>query len=320
MIDTNSSWQRRRRRQRGRSIAVTAAVGTAVLSINFQFLMYTDAFQSRISMLSKLPSVRSEQALDRQMSHFSASRLSLEIPRMDSRTTSRQLLSWLEQPVTLFKGTGGSQQNFGGLSDSVASVRFGGRSNPHSGRRPNRVLGFAIQEEVSMKLDDEDVASGITTTSTCLSAHSTGHSSSTTSLDEPHDSQSVPPNSRTVSSVDSSVWNNFPKHLEEWYADTSPIKKQLASSAVRNGESLHMLPAWFPWLPTHTQICALKLEELKVACSERGLKKVSTHSQVSFPPKIDVLFCWLLVVTEWQQSRFTRAFVGLGTAATSAAG
>lgn len=35
-----------------------------------------------------------------------------------------------------------------------------------------------------------------------------------------------------------------------------------------------LLPAWFPWIPTKSQIMTLKLNELKEACSQRGLTKV----------------------------------------------
>jgi hypothetical protein len=35
-----------------------------------------------------------------------------------------------------------------------------------------------------------------------------------------------------------------------------------------------LLPAWFPWIPTKSQIMTLKLKELKEACSQRGLTKV----------------------------------------------
>ena len=37
-----------------------------------------------------------------------------------------------------------------------------------------------------------------------------------------------------------------------------------------------LLPAWFPWIPTKSQIKTLKLKELKEACSQRGLTKVGS--------------------------------------------
>ena len=38
-----------------------------------------------------------------------------------------------------------------------------------------------------------------------------------------------------------------------------------------------LLPAWFPWVPTKSQIMTLKLKELKEACSQRGLTKVGSY-------------------------------------------
>ncbi len=42
------------------------------------------------------------------------------------------------------------------------------------------------------------------------------------------------------------------------------------------------LPAWFPWVPTKSQIMTLKLKELKEACSQRGLTKVRWNNMT--PP------------------------------------
>jgi hypothetical protein len=60
-------------------------------------------------------------------------------------------------------------------------------------------------------------------------------------------------------SVDSSKWN-----AGNVLEDSSPLKNTWKRSS----------PAWFPWIPSSTQIMALKLTELKQACAERGLKKV----------------------------------------------
>jgi hypothetical protein len=37
------------------------------------------------------------------------------------------------------------------------------------------------------------------------------------------------------------------------------------------------IPAWFPWIPTKSQIQSLKVVELKAACDQRGLVKVRIH-------------------------------------------
>ncbi|KAL3924665.1 MAG: hypothetical protein SGILL_000902, partial [Bacillariaceae sp.] len=45
------------------------------------------------------------------------------------------------------------------------------------------------------------------------------------------------------------------------------------SSARRRSAISFVLPAWFPWIPTKSQIESLKVAELKEACSQRGLIK-----------------------------------------------
>jgi hypothetical protein len=61
-------------------------------------------------------------------------------------------------------------------------------------------------------------------------------------------------------SVDSSKWN-----AGNALDDSSPLKNTWKRSSL----------AWFPWIPSRTQIMSLKLVELKQACGERGLRKVS---------------------------------------------
>lgn len=42
----------------------------------------------------------------------------------------------------------------------------------------------------------------------------------------------------------------------------------------------HSLPAWFPWIPTKSQIESLKVNELREACIQRGLAKVRRRRHV----------------------------------------
>jgi hypothetical protein len=68
-------------------------------------------------------------------------------------------------------------------------------------------------------------------------------------------------------SVDSSKWNAGNALVDE-------------SSLLKNTWKRSSL-AWFPWIPSRTQIMLLKLVELKQACGERGLRKVSFVAVVS---------------------------------------
>ena len=45
------------------------------------------------------------------------------------------------------------------------------------------------------------------------------------------------------------------------------------------------MPAWFPWVPTRSQIETLRASELREACDERGLEKVSVCSNGSYGAK-----------------------------------
>ena len=70
------------------------------------------------------------------------------------------------------------------------------------------------------------------------------------------------------------TWNNDRK--------ISSISRELtrstgASSSINNKGGVRletMLPAWFPWIPTKSQIRTLKVNELREACLQRGLVKV----------------------------------------------
>lgn len=75
-------------------------------------------------------------------------------------------------------------------------------------------------------------------------------------------------------------------------AAASPVRRQVAESLRRNAATSNnsnsklaaaetsssspssTVPAWFPWIPTRSQIETLKVPELRDACGERGLTKV----------------------------------------------
>ena len=71
-------------------------------------------------------------------------------------------------------------------------------------------------------------------------------------------------------------------------ATSSPVRRRVAESLRRNAAASNngnnsksaeksppsTVPAWFPWIPTRSQIETLKVPELRDACDERGLAKV----------------------------------------------
>ena len=76
-------------------------------------------------------------------------------------------------------------------------------------------------------------------------------------------------------------------------ATSSPVRRRVAESLRRNAATARSnrnnsksaeklapgstVPAWFPWIPTRSQIETLKVPELRDACDERGLAKVRTR-------------------------------------------
>jgi hypothetical protein len=93
------------------------------------------------------------------------------------------------------------------------------------------------------------------------------------------------------------------------------------------------LPAWFPWIPTKSQIEFLKVNELKEACAQRGLARVSfdhfrslhvsTICQHANSSSILILLANLsfdeLANQDWQQGHGARTTVAMDGRATTAA-
>ena len=85
---------------------------------------------------------------------------------------------------------------------------------------------------------------------------------------------------------DAIPWQNAPlpntanDNLEAAAAAMAAMTRAKTTNNNNNGgvrlikNSSPHLPAWFPWVPTKSQIMTLKHKELKEACSQRGLKKV----------------------------------------------
>mmetsp|Transcript_20772 Transcript_20772/g.29167 ORF Transcript_20772/g.29167 Transcript_20772/m.29167 type:complete len:898 (+) Transcript_20772:162-2855(+) len=64
--------------------------------------------------------------------------------------------------------------------------------------------------------------------------------------------------------------NNLGKSTSRTSIQNNVLKDQ---GSYRKKYERSSVPAWFPYIPTQSQIEALKVKELKMACSERGLKK-----------------------------------------------
>lgn len=65
-----------------------------------------------------------------------------------------------------------------------------------------------------------------------------------------------------------------------------------------------LLPAWFPWIPTKSQIMTLKVKELKEACSQRGLTKTGNKDVLQ-----ERLFEWTKEHQMQHQARLSGDFL-----------
>eukprot|EP00536_Pseudo-nitzschia_multiseries_P008855 jgi/Psemu1/288074/fgenesh1_pg.234_\ len=54
---------------------------------------------------------------------------------------------------------------------------------------------------------------------------------------------------------------------------SAPTKQRNGGVRLLRFPSSPLLPAWFPWIPTKSQIGSLKVKELREACTQRGLAK-----------------------------------------------
>jgi hypothetical protein len=84
----------------------------------------------------------------------------------------------------------------------------------------------------------------------------------------------------SVASAGSSSYSSLGSHSTFNVVTSSTKGFSSPSSPVRLLQ--HSLPAWFPWIPTKSQIESLKVNELKEACMQRGLAKVRFVANV-FP-------------------------------------
>ena len=84
----------------------------------------------------------------------------------------------------------------------------------------------------------------------------------------------------TRSNVNIETWNNINNDLESSSPNNSGLiwNSNGQTAATTQSSSVKVLsgilPAWFPWLPTKSQIQSLKVIELKEACNQRSLAKV----------------------------------------------
>ena len=174
-------------------------------------------------------------------------------------------------------------------------------------RRSRGVLGFCLPDHGDHVISSSKTPPPVEESTTCL------HSS--TERETP--SASFSPSSSSPSSSfgrDYETWS-FPDSLdseEEWLSLSDNKKTNISTRERKNNEnnSNHNNPvlnrspnanrkewstqapssdedslAWFPWMPSISQIEALKVRELRKICSDRGLKQV----------RLDIL-CLLVVL------------------------
>jgi hypothetical protein len=172
------------------------------------------------------------------------------------------------------------------------------------------ILGFDVfelqatrhSESVSAAdLEEEEEENGSPNTffRTPLSSSRTSSSSSASFFVHPgvevEDEDSMEDNDEQVESADFFSWSNAPLSTKAagaaataaanrafFAAPTATASSSLLSTTHESSSSSLVLPAWFPWIPTKSQIQSLKVNELKEACFQRGLLKVRADVLVIF--------------------------------------
>jgi hypothetical protein len=137
------------------------------------------------------------------------------------------------------------------------------------------------------------------------SSHRTSSSSSASFFVHPgvevEDEDSMEDNDEQVESADFFSWSNAPLSTKAataaaaanrafFAAPTATASSSLLSTTHESSSSSLVLPAWFPWIPTKSQIQSLKVNELKEACFQRGLLKVRTHVRMYVHVRMSILF------------------------------
>ncbi|CAB9522141.1 tetratricopeptide repeat [Seminavis robusta] len=171
-------------------------------------------------------------------------------------------------------------------------------------RRDRGILGFSIQDHGDKIVPSGNSPPSVSETSTSLHS-STDHSQERQLFQ--------------WSDADLQVWN-VPEALdEEWLVPSSDnsmhhnpiLNRSPNKNNVEKEDSSATAPAWFPWMPSITQIQALKVRELKRICADRGLKQMGNKAELQ-----QRLWDW----TRTQQHRQRRLMIGSNSLGNSVAG
>lgn len=163
-------------------------------------------------------------------------------------------------------------------------------------RRTRGVLGFAIYPDHGDQLiSSSRQPPSMKESSTNLHSSTEEHQDQKQQQQQRQQRQSL--FSRRQSKLDSVSWN-LPKTIdEEWItSSSSPFGSPILNGSPNNhleyinraaadaadAATKGDVPAWFPWMPTITQINVLTVRELKMSCSQRGLKQVRSLDVVEF--------------------------------------
>eukprot|EP00980_Cylindrotheca_fusiformis_P003655 scaffold818_cov136-Cylindrotheca_fusiformis.AAC.21 len=100
------------------------------------------------------------------------------------------------------------------------------------------------------------------------------------------------------SKVDLETWNAGNSDATSNSSNSGLVWNSNAQKDIPTSSSprLSTLPAWFPWIPTKSQIGSLKVNELKEACGQRGLLK-------------DRLWRWTMEQQQEHQAKITGEFL-----------
>jgi tetratricopeptide (TPR) repeat protein len=142
--------------------------------------------------------------------------------------------------------------------------------------RSQGVLGFAVYDDLETAAEQQQQQQ----------QHSHSSSSLTTMYARRPSSSGL--SSSSTSNVDSTQWN-LPQSIDS----SSPLNSFSLSGGSSGTSTIWRTSTrqrlaetadtwgWFPWIPTHQQIAALRVTDLKRACAERGLVRTGLKADLS---------------------------------------
>ena len=147
-------------------------------------------------------------------------------------------------------------------------------------RRSRGVLGFCLPDHGDHVISSSKTPPLVEDSSTCLHSSTerqTPSASSSSSFSRDFETWSFPDTSDEDEWLSLSNSNSNNNNAPQSIHNNNPILNRSPNANIKESTTRSSSDdslAWFPWMPTISQIEALKVSELRKICSDRGLKQV----------------------------------------------